>query len=835
MVSRHLPARSSFRLARTAPSRLVLACALALSAWSACAATPAVLMQAPVLDAVADAVPEGGMWPVRLDLARLRAARSGDTLRFALPDGARLDVVFDSTIDQPDGVQWIGHLAAGRQFPVRLRLDGALASGVIRTPDGGYVLGHVDGRQLVGADLAAQADPVTVESLPAMFAPSVVVLDEARGTPRSADEPEPRKPADVAHPVTVDLVAMSALEPGADMALSIPDHGDYRVAYDRTEPGDTDSTTWVGHLKDYGPEFRVIITSGPNGSVGNILTPSGEILLVSDGGSQWLVDPQRSGLSQLEPDHADAVGEVVAGGPMEAEGAAGGGPTAAAASSTTTAGSATTPTTQASASATTVDVLVLYTAGFKTRNGSLWATRIAQLVALSNQAYIDSGVAMRVRLVGSELVGEPDTTSNSNALTALARGTGNFAGVPALRKKLGADLVTLVRPFNMNAQGGNCGVGYVGGYNGAPVSAYAAYGYSVVSDGRDVAGTGYYCTDYTFTHELGHNMGLMHDRDTVARQGGGKGSHDYAFGFGRSGSFGSVMSYISPVIGRFSNPDQKNCGGSFACGTPVGTPNSAHNTLALRNNRSAIAAFSPAMVAGTFQISGTISSAGKPVAGVALSASNGGNCTPSGSTGAWACVVPQNWSGVITPNVPAGRATPGNFSFSKISAAQTGRNFVLPGQTISGTITQAGKALPNAAVTAGNGVSCSATDSSGTYRCTVPWDWSGTVTPAMPAGSVTPTSRTLNAVRTTQNGLNFVVTTVQISGTVTRAGKPVAKLVMLGSSGASCSASAANGSYACTVPKGWSGIILPSAAANPPHLSVTAVKAAQPGRNFALR
>ena len=40
------------------------------------------------------------------------------------------------------------------------------------------------------------------------------------------------------------------------------------------------------------------------GSVGNILTPSGEILLVSDGGSQWLVDPQRSGLSQLEPDHA---------------------------------------------------------------------------------------------------------------------------------------------------------------------------------------------------------------------------------------------------------------------------------------------------------------------------------------------------------------------------------------------------------------------------------------------------------------------------------------------------------------------------------------------------
>jgi hypothetical protein len=817
------------------PSRLALVCALALSAWSASAAVPAAGLDAPVMQAIVDAAPEGGMWPVRLDLDRLRAARPGETLRFALPDGATLDVVFDSTIEQHDGVQWIGHLKAGRQFPVLLRLDGAWASGIIRTPDGGYLLGHVDGRQLVGADLAAQADPVTVDTLPAMFSPPVADRADARTASRGADEPAPDKPADVAHPVSVDLVAMSALEPGAEMALSIPDHGDYRVAYDRTEPGDTDSTTWVGHLKDYGPEFRVIITSGPHGSVGNILTPSGEILLVSDGDSQWLVDPQRSGLSQLEPDHADAVGEVVAGSALVAEGTAQGGATAAAAGTATTAGRATTPAANAAAGDTIVDVLVLYTAGFKTRNGNLWSTRIAQLIALSNQAYIDSGVSMRVRLVGSEQVGEPDNTPNSNTLNALARGTGNFAGVPALRKKYGADLVTLVRPFNANAQGGNCGVAYIGGYNGAPVSAYAAYGYSVVSDGRDVAGTGYYCTDYTFTHELGHNMGLMHDRDTVARQGGGKGSHDYAFGFGRSGSFGSVMSYVSPVIGRFSNPDLKTCGGSFACGAPVGTPTSAHNALALNNNRGAIAAFSPATVAGTFQISGTISSVGKPVAGVALSASNGGNCTPSGSTGAWACVVPQKWSGVITPTVPAGIAAPGSFSFSAVSAAQTGRNFVLRGQTISGVITRAGKPLPNTAITASNGASCSATDSSGTYRCTVPWGWSGTVTPAMPAGAVTPASRSLSAVKTTQNGLNFVSSTLQISGTVTRAGKPVAKLVMLASNGASCSASAANGSYACTAPSGWSGIILPAAAAIPPYVLVNGMKAAQPGRNFTLR
>lgn len=825
------PHPASSRITR---SRLALACALVLTAGSGVAASPAVRSDAPVMQSMAEGAAEGGMWPVRLDVARLRTARAGETLRFALPDGGTLDIVFDSTIEQADGLQWIGHLKAGRQYPVRLRLDSTLASGVIRTPGGGYVLGHVDGRQLIGVDLSAQADPVALESLPVMFTPPTAATDISRSTDGERREADPAKPADVAHPVTVDLVAMSALEPGADMALSIPDHGDYRVTYDRTEPGDTDSTTWVGHLKDYGPEFRVIITSGPHGSIGNILTPSGEILLVNDSGSQWLVDPERSGLSQFEPDHADAVGEVIAGGPVVAEGSAQGGPTAAAGATTTT-GGVTAATGSTSASATTVDVLVLYTAGFKTRNGSLWSTRIAQLVALSNQAYVDSGIAMRVRLVGSEMIGEPDTTTNSNALSALARGTGTFASVPALRKKYGADLVTLVRPFNMNAQGGNCGVGYIGGYNGSPISAYAAYGYSVVSDGRDIAGTSYYCTDYTFTHELGHNMGLMHDRDTVARQGGGKGSHTYAFGFGRSGSFGSIMSYISPVIGRFSNPDQKTCGGSFACGVPVSAAASAHNALALNNNRTAISAFSPATIAGTFQISGTISSVGKPVAGIALGASNGGKCTPSGSTGAWACVVPQNWSGIITPTVPAGKATPGSLTFSVVGAAQTGQNFVLQGQSVTGMITRAGKPLPNVAVTASNGVSCSATDSAGNYRCTVPWGWSGTVAPTMPAGAVTPASRSLSAVKAAQTRLDFVGTTVQISGTVTRAGKAVAKVAMTGSNGATCATSATNGSYTCTVPTGWSGMIAPAAAATPPNLAMSVVKVAQTRRNFVLR
>jgi hypothetical protein len=665
----------------TAPRRTLsplctmLMCAFALSALPATAASrisAAADVSVPVMQPLPMRDAAGGMWPVQLDVARLRAARAGDTLRFTLPDGSSLDIVFASLLGGASGLQWIGHHAAGRQYAVRLRLDGELAAGIIRTPDGGFVLGHVDGVQLIGPDLSGAANPVVLDGLPSMFLAADVATNAGSASDPAARAAEP--PAEVAHPVAFNLIALSALEPGDDVTLSIPEHGDYRVRYDRTDAGDADTTTWVGHLADYGSEFRVIVTSGPNGSVGNILTPSGELMLVDSGGTQWLVDPVRSGLSQFESEHADAVGEEVtaAAGGVTALG----GTSAAADAGTTgtpTAGSGST----ANGNETMIDLLVLYTPGFKKKHGSVFGTRIAQLVALANQAYVDSGVPMRLRLVASAQVNDSDTTSNSTTLSALARGTGAYRTVPALRKTYGADLVTVVRPFYMTAQGGSCGVGYVGGYNGSNIAYYGNYAYSVVSDGRDMAGSYYYCTDYTFTHELGHNMGLMHDRATVARQGGGSGSHPYAFGHGRSGSFGSIMSYISPVIGRFSNPDLTDCGGSFACGVPVTDPASAHNALALSNNRSAVSSWRSTTVPTTYQVSGTISRGGKPLANVAISATDGASCTASGRTGAYACTVPWGWSGVITPQPTAGSARPANLLLTTVKAAQKKKNFVV--------------------------------------------------------------------------------------------------------------------------------------------------------------
>lgn len=624
---------------------------------------------------VVDALPSqeiGGMWPVKVDMAALRSAQAGQRVHFALPDGRTLDVVFDARLGGEEGRQWIGHHVAGRQYAVRLRLDDTGVAGVIRTPEGSFVLGRVDGTQLMGNDLSRAGVPIVLDGLPAMFSTADAdgdrtAADVRRGARARAVEP----PADVAHPVDFNLIAMSALNPGDEVMLSIPEHGDYRVSFDGSDAGAAGTSTWVGHLKDYGSEFRVIITSGPDGSVGNILTPSGELMLVESGGRQWLVDPVRSGLTHYESEHVDAVGAEVAAGGVTADGN-----TAAATTGSSSTTSGTTTGTTSSGSTTTIDVLVLYTPGFVSRHGSLHATRIAQLIALGNQAYKDSNVPITLRLVGSEQISIADTTSNSTTLSALAAGSGSFSGVPALRRKYGADLVTLIRPFYMSAQGGSCGVGYVGGYNGANIANYAAYGYSVVSDGRDVAGSSYYCTDYTFTHELGHNMGLMHDRATVAKQGGGQGSHPYAYGHGRSGSFGTVMSYISPVIGRFSNPDISTCGGSNACGVPITSAQSAHNALALNNNRNAVANWMSVTVATRYQISGTVSRAGRALANVAMTASSGASCGATGSNGAYTCSVPAGWTGSIAPRV-SGTIMPGRLSFANVRAAVTRGNFVV--------------------------------------------------------------------------------------------------------------------------------------------------------------
>ncbi len=83
---------------------------------------------------------------------------------------------------------------------------------------------------------------------------------------------------------------------------------------------------------------------------------------------------------------------------------------------------------------------------------------------------------------------------------------------------------------------------------------------------------------------------------------------------------------------------------------------------------------------------------------------------------------------------------------------------------VSGTVTLNGSALSGVTTTATNGVTCSTTDTSGNYACTVPQGWSGTVTPSLSGYTFTPTSLSYSNVTTNQTAQNYAAAVV--TGTV---------------------------------------------------------------------
>lgn len=205
-----------------------------------------------------------------------------------------------------------------------------------------------------------------------------------------------------------------------------------------------------------------------------------------------------------------------------------------------------------------VDLMVVYTTQHVSANFT--KQRIAYLVTASNQAYSDSGIKFRLRLVHTKPTTYSDTTHSGTALNSLASNVNEFAGVNAARITYGADLVMLFRPLYAQAQQ-VCGVSYLGMANGQ--AARANIGYSVVSDGSSLDQyKSYYCGINTFAHELGHNFGLVHERENTK---GVRGAYPYSYAWGIQGKFGTIMGYKKPMVMYFSTPLKFKCAG-LVCG-----------------------------------------------------------------------------------------------------------------------------------------------------------------------------------------------------------------------------------------------------------------------------
>ncbi len=354
--------------------------------------------------------------------------------------------------------------------------------------------------------------------------------------------------------VKLPLTELAAIPVGEDLTLDLP-IGQYKVKHDDLIDHGDGSTTWIGYLKEEGRGYRVYISQGDAGVMGNVYTPDGVYNIESAEGQTVIVNIDTSGLKSAGYEH-DQVFPSTAGMALT-DAAAIATPSAAIATNTVAASATTTP-------ATVVDLMVLYTTVKQT---AVYAKqRIKYLVAISNQAYKDSKINMRLRLVHTRATGYVENNSNSQALLELAIGRGAFAGIPAVRNQYGADLVALFRPLYAKTAG-SCGTAFVGFANGS--AANPAIGYGAIGDGYSKdALSNYYCGTNTFTHEIGHNLGNVHDREysNVA------GKFPYSYAWGINGKFGTIMSYYGPSVMLFSTPLlATQCAGT-PCGFPAGNP-----------------------------------------------------------------------------------------------------------------------------------------------------------------------------------------------------------------------------------------------------------------------
>jgi len=213
-------------------------------------------------------------------------------------------------------------------------------------------------------------------------------------------------------------------------------------------------------------------------------------------------------------------------------------------------------------------------------------TRINHLAALTNQAFLDSKINAQIRVVHLQTVDYTETNANGQALSDLSAAKPPFDKIPALREKYGADLVAYLRPLHADTQGG-CGIAWVNGIAGGNLS--PDWAYSVVSDGYDRDGGLVYCGEQTLAHELGHNLGNVHDRAFSNAPG----AFPYSYAWGVEGSFGTIMSYRQPGLFLFASPLLgKACAGQ-ACGYPEGDPNASDNSKTINQTAPIVMGFKP--------------------------------------------------------------------------------------------------------------------------------------------------------------------------------------------------------------------------------------------------
>jgi hypothetical protein len=308
--------------------------------------------------------------------------------------------------------------------------------------------------------------------------------------------------------IKLDYLAGKGLEQGVDaIILNLFEDVSLTAIKNRLERRSEDSYTWFGRIEGDGYS-HVILTVENGGMAGSIMFERATYQIRDLGdGVHAIYEIDQSAFPEDAP-------PIIPQGEMKDI-------------------SDDTPPTAMSDDGSLIDVMVVYTQNAASYLSNI-ASEIQLAIDLTNQTYENSTINQRVRLVHSAQV---TYTESGDSLTDVERlqdpSDGYIDDVHPMRDTYGADIVSL---WVANTGVNICGRGHIMSDRWRS-NAFEEWAFNMIRIDDEVN-----CSIYTFTHEMGHNMGAHHDRYVCDEDD--KGAYDYSYGYvSIPAEFRTIMAY----------------------------------------------------------------------------------------------------------------------------------------------------------------------------------------------------------------------------------------------------------------------------------------------------